>query len=272
MTALYLSDLDGTLLDSHMRVSAYTAAVLREQIARGLLFSVCTARSPVGWQMTNLSDVPFNLPVCLMNGAMLYDSAEHRIVDTAPMAADTAAALLALCEQYGKHPLAYAVENGALVARYREPTGAWERKFVAERRGAFPAMFLPVDAYTPGETVYLSTQDTHEKLEPLRAAVDGVPGIAYVYYHDNYHEGNWYLEIFSDKAGKDNGLRRLKALTRADRVVAFGDNYNDLAMLKAADEALVVANGQEPVKAAAHRVLASNDEDGVAKYLAEIDG
>lgn len=44
-------------------------------------------------------------------------------------------------------------------------------------------------------------------------------------------EDNWYLEIFSAEAGKDKGAKRLQALTGADRLVAFGDNLNDLPLL-----------------------------------------
>ena len=50
-------------------------------------------------------------------------------------------------------------------------------------------------------------------------------------------------------------------------MVAFGDNLNDLPMLRQADVACVVRNGAPGALQAADIVLPSNDEDGVAAYL-----
>ena len=42
---LYVSDLDGTLLDPQERVSDFTARVIRELTGRGIHFTYATARS-----------------------------------------------------------------------------------------------------------------------------------------------------------------------------------------------------------------------------------
>lgn len=83
-------------------------------------------------------------------------------------------------------------------------------------------------------------------------------------------ENNWYLEIFSAEAGKDKGARRLQALIGADRLVAFGDNSNDLPLFAAADVACCVASGRPDARAAADVIVAGNNDDGVARYLAAL--
>ena len=55
-----------------------------------------------------------------------------------------------------------------------------------------------------------------------------------------------------------------------DRVVAFGDNGNDVEMLKNADLAVVVGNALPPALEVADIVIDTNDNDGVAKYLLEL--
>ena len=50
-------------------------------------------------------------------------------------------------------------------------------------------------------------------------------------------------------------------------MLAIGDSYNDIAMLKWAGIGVAVANAPQMVKAAADYVTASNDEDGVAEAL-----
>ncbi len=50
-------------------------------------------------------------------------------------------------------------------------------------------------------------------------------------------------------------------------MVAIGDNFNDLEMLRFAGLGVAMGNAPEPVKQAAKMVTASNDEDGVAQVL-----
>ena len=50
-------------------------------------------------------------------------------------------------------------------------------------------------------------------------------------------------------------------------VIAFGDDLNDLGMLKLAGTAVAVSNAIEEVKAVADHITESNDQDGVAKFL-----
>ena len=50
------------------------------------------------------------------------------------------------------------------------------------------------------------------------------------------------------------------------------DRFNDLPMLRWAGRACAVANAHPEVKAQADEVVASNDEDGVARRLAAMLG
>ena len=53
-------------------------------------------------------------------------------------------------------------------------------------------------------------------------------------------------------------------------MVAIGDNNNDLDMLQYAGLGVAVENAVPAAKAAADRLTASNDDDGVAKLIAEL--
>ena len=50
MKNLYISDLDGTLLDSDSKVSEYTARTLNSLMDKGMMFSFASARSPYSAQ------------------------------------------------------------------------------------------------------------------------------------------------------------------------------------------------------------------------------
>lgn len=70
-------------------------------------------------------------------------------------------------------------------------------------------------------------------------------------------------------AGKLQAIRALASSLHIsmEQLAAFGDDENDLEMLKACGRGIAVANGLESVKAAADEVCESNDSDGVAKWL-----
>lgn len=50
-------------------------------------------------------------------------------------------------------------------------------------------------------------------------------------------------------------------------MVSFGDAANDMDMFQISDEAYAVANASDALKQAATKIIGSNDEDGVAKWL-----
>lgn len=53
-----------------------------------------------------------------------------------------------------------------------------------------------------------------------------------------------------------------------DRVVSFGDAINDIPMFRISDECYAVANAVTELKEIATGIIDSNEEDGVAKWLA----
>ena len=55
--------------------------------------------------------------------------------------------------------------------------------------------------------------------------------------------------------------------TGATRIVAFGDNINDIPMLKSADLAVAVANCVDEVRAVADIVIGPNTDDSVARFI-----
>lgn len=268
LKTLYVSDLDGTLLSPEKRITPRTASIINTLIEQGLLFSINTARSLMGAELLNLRDIHFKTPLILMNGALLYDLEKRHVADKCEMDGETVSRVLDLCREGGKNPQLYRVEGDLVRVTFMTPTNPLEWEFLKERGLHFSDRIVQVEAYdreTPA--VYFSTQDTYEKLKRISDRLHELPGVTHVLYQDNYHEDNWYLEVFSDQGGKDKGLLRLQQLVGAERTVAFGDNFNDLPMLRTADLALVVENGQPAMKEAADQVIGPNDRDGVAEYL-----
>lgn len=75
------------------------------------------------------------------------------------------------------------------------------------------------------------------------------------------------LEVFSSGVSKANAIQHLMSSTGASRLVAFGDNLNDLPMLDIADVAVAVANAHPRVKESADIVIGPNFDDSVARFM-----
>ena len=52
--------------------------------------------------------------------------------------------------------------------------------------------------------------------------------------------------------------------------IAFGDDNNDLSLMKTAGCGVAMGNATAEVKAAADHVALTNDEDGVAEFLEKV--
>ncbi len=86
---------------------------------------------------------------------------------------------------------------------------------------------------------------------------------------DIFRSAPFFLELVPKGIDKAQSLLRLLAkisLTPAD-LIAFGDGYNDLSMLKLASMGVAMENAAPEVKAEADYVTLSNEEDGVVAAL-----
>lgn len=69
-----------------------------------------------------------------------------------------------------------------------------------------------------------------------------------------------------DKAASLQTLCDQKGISPQD-MIACGDGFNDISMIKFAGVGVAMANGQEPVRKAADYITLSNEEDGVAHVI-----
>ncbi len=83
-----------------------------------------------------------------------------------------------------------------------------------------------------------------------------------------FSDGYWY-KFTPAGVTKENAIREVcTALTISLKdIIAFGDDYADIGMLKLCGMGIAMGNAAEEVKKAADLVIGSNDEEGIAEYL-----
>ncbi len=266
---LYVTDLDGTLLQPDVTVSDKSYAILSGLLKAGLPLTVATARTSFS-VMPILRGLPFQLPLILQNGAVLHDAQKDRIVSAASIPTEAYAEICRLYERFGFNGFVFCVPEDHVQCCYTELSTPHMQRYYQERRDYYGKPFYQVQslpdmaAYNP---VYMSLNAPKAKLDPLREALKSIAGISVAYYRDVYEPEIWYLETSSADASKYHGIQKLKAMTGAKKVIGFGDNLNDLPLFEACDYKIAVGNAADALKARADEIIGNNTDDAVAGYL-----
>ncbi len=266
---LYITDLDGTLLRDDQTISGHTVETLNRLISRGMMVSVASARGTIGVRLIGLDRIHFRTPLILLGGVLLYDLSRRRIVQCCEMPSSTVSAVLQTFRSLGREPQLYRRRGDEVHIFYSSLTPA-EESFIhrVDREGnSYERFYHRVPYLKSSAAVFFSCQGTLAEQQTLLSRLEGIAGIRAVLYRDNYLENNWFVEICREDADKGQAARRLQQRVHAQRVVAFGDNRNDIPLFRAADLALCVDNGSDEAKAVADRLIPSNQEDGVASFL-----
>ncbi len=84
-----------------------------------------------------------------------------------------------------------------------------------------------------------------------------------------YRSDSYYLEVLPRGIDKAKSLERFLEVTghRREEMIACGDGYNDLSMIKYAGLGVAMENGVLPVRQAADYITLSNNDDGVAHVV-----
>ena len=276
---IYITDLDGTLLNSEGRVGATTAKIISDLCRQGAKITIATART-IATVSPLLADIDFgdNPPKwVLVTGAMTYDPKTGR-ADFTPLTTDRCLRLDEAFARYGLNPFVYTAKNGERihVDVYHIPAMTdIEHKFYEERSELILKTFhfdnspekfwlgSPVADEFAAPLLYLgmgSPDDVFPLADHLRQA-----GVFYVSaYVDTYDSAVAYIEVFTKGVSKANAIIREFADYRK---VVFGDNLNDVEMLRAADVAVAVKNAVDEVKSVADIVIGTNDSDAVARFI-----
>jgi Cof subfamily protein (haloacid dehalogenase superfamily) len=269
---LYVSDLDGTLLNSKQEIDGKSIDAINGMIGRGMNFTIATARSYESVR-TLTGELHLKLPLILNNGALVYDPAADAYLMKRVIAPETLRELIGLFDREGVSFFVNAFDAAGNSRMYnRGVYNAIERNYVDERlkRGDKRLMlFSDIEELGPIECITFSAFNRKKTVKRMIHLLKGRKDVACHFYNDSYSDG-YIVEITDRLADKRTGLEFLRRYLGADVVTCFGDNFNDIGMFKASDRSCAVFNACADLKRIADVVIGSNEKGGVAAYLAEI--
>ena len=262
---LYISDLDGTLLNNSGKIKPRTAVMLNDMIENGVMFTYCTARR-IHSSAPIMKDVNIQLPVALMNGVFIYDTIKNDYIVKNFPSKEAVMKLREAVIRLGENPMIHAIIDGELRNSYLKGSDSL-KSYINDRK--HDTSMRPVNSYNElfaGEVFYAVFINPMNKDELDKVFIPE-NGFSHTYYRDVYHEDEYWYEVYSITASKANAVLQLKEITGADEVVCFGDSDNDLPMASVADRFYAVENASEEVKNAALGVIGSNEAFGVPLFI-----
>lgn len=264
MSNLYVSDLDGTLLRSNETTSEYTNQVINSLVDKGMIFSYATARSLITAKKVT-KGIHVKIPLIVYNGAFVMDNITEEIL-IANYFDDSVYSVLEDLFHNAVYPIVYSFMGGREKFSFvPKMCTKGMNMFLESRKGDIRTNEVnSLSKLKEGNIFYIVCIDEPEKLKPLYDKYKDKYHC--VYQMDIYTKEQW-LEIIPQEASKSNAIKQLQTMLDTEKLIVFGDGKNDIDMFQMADESYAVANAHEELKKYATGVIASNDEDGVAKWL-----
>ena len=248
--SIILSDLDGTLFRNDKSISDYTKQIIRQAQAKGLLFGICTARAKVN-AVKFLEGIEPD--ILITNGGGIVYYRDKKIYNCEFSVEEIRRLIAAAFEVFGKDVIISADNENSLYSNSREELGdkCWTYNDFSDFRETCMKMCI--------ESL------DKEKVEKV-VSVIGLDQIDYLPFSDI----PWY-KLSKKAATKEKAIEELcrHLNITSSQIAAFGDDFNDIGMLTLCGKGIAMENAIEEVKQAAGQVCASNENDGVAKWIKE---
>lgn len=254
-----ISDLDGTLLNQHHVISDYTRSVFQELHQQDYLIVVATGRHHLD-AMPLVERLGVPLYLVTSNGARIH-SPEKELLFSINMDSGTVKSILSLD-----------IDPDITTVLFKEEV--WQTNIHNEKLNSFSkevtyhrelVNFGELEDFEAIKIFF-----THENQDKLIAVRDLI-----LEHHPDSFNHAFSLPIcleFMDKAvDKSHAIAKILEKENLDfsHAVSFGDGFNDELMLVTTGKGLIMGNAPETLKnKLSHlEVIATNHEDGVAKYL-----
>lgn len=266
LKTLYVSDLDGTLLNTDDKISQYSLTILNELIFKRMPFTYATARSLVSASVA-ASGLNLSMPVIAYNGAFIFEPS-GKILLSNVFSEEERQNIVDFLNANGVYPLVYAFIDGReRVSWIQGKENDGMLRYLSLRQGDRRLTPLAdISHLYRGNVFYVTCIGEKDELQPIYDRFKDDPHYNCILQQELYRKEYW-CEIMPKAASKANAILRLKELGNYTRIVSFGDALNDIPMFRISDECYAVENAVKELKEMATGVIESNVNDGVAKWL-----
>lgn len=288
MYKLITVDLDGTLLNKYGEVSEYTKNIIKKVTDQGILVVLASGRISES-VLTIAKEIGANKYYISGNGSVLYDMQKKEIIYEKYLSKEKVLELIELCEKNSIYYNIY-TESSVIAKSLNYNVAFYNYENTKKSSDKKTEINIVDDVYN-----YIKTLNTNKFLKmticdenkivfsSILRKVKDIPDIDVLEVSHMSKKkikmgtkevsvGYYYTEVSSKNVDKWYAIEEImkKENIAKEEVISFGDNNNDILMIKNAGLGIAMGHSNEQVKKVAKFVTQTNDEDGVAKALEDI--
>lgn len=259
-------DLDGTLLTDDKKITTPSKTMISNLIEQGHVVVIATGRSN-RMSILYYNELGLNTPLINSNGAVLHHPLDNSWGNYhTPLSYKTAIEIVEACYELHSKNIIAAVHDSIYLDQYDKNIvsfyeqghinhGSFIVGSVKEKLKENPTLMM---LYPDKEYVDLLTNT----LNDLHAEVID---------HRNWGEPFHIIEVMNKQMNKAKALKQVADYYSIpkERIIAFGDEGNDLEMIDYAGIGVAMGNAIDELKSIANHVTSTNEEHGVASFLAD---
>lgn len=262
-------DIDGTLVTSENKLASAVASSIRQAQSHGVGVTLVSGRPKL--KVAPLSqELGLTLPYISSGGAHIIDPSNNLVILRRPLERATVAEVVRLARATQAAIIAQEPDN----LYYEGSPEELERLIATDRINSSGVGDQRVEILRVEDVLQASPEPTKLTVcasPDLLLALEKKLYLLNLPVYLTYSEPN-YLEVTHLDINKGEALKLLAEYLNVPlkRILAIGDSRNDISMFLVVGTAVAMGNAHESVKAVAHLIAPSNDEDGVAWVLREL--
>lgn len=262
-------DLDGTLLSKNQTVSEHTKNVLQQAMDDGHIVVIATGR-PHRSSIQHYDFLQLDTPMINFNGAFIhhpYNNTWERTLHN-PFPKETALHILDACYELNVQNILAEVKDNVYLERHDEQLmNIFQSASTLEKQMPFSIGSVKQQLTEDPTSILIYPRAEHVAeltghLSDFHATMIG---------HRTWNAPWHMVEIIKKGIHKAVGIKQVAEYYQIprDRIIAFGDEDNDLEMIDYAGVGVAMGNAIDELKRVAKHVTLTNEEDGVRVFLEE---
>ncbi|MFS0671983.1 Cof-type HAD-IIB family hydrolase [Ornithinibacillus sp. 179-J 7C1 HS] len=258
-------DLDGTLLSDEKIISNKNKQIISKAIEEGHIVVIATGR-PHRASIQYYQELGLKTPMVNFNGALIHHPNDRKWdVLHNPMPKRTALSIVETCYDLGVHNVLAEVQDQVYLDKYNQDL----IDIFYQTAEDSPFVIGSLKSKLKEDPTSLLIHPKEDHIMSLRNHLDEFH--AEVIEHRKWGAPWNVIEIVKKGINKAVGLRKIAHYYQIpeDRIIAFGDEDNDLEMIDYAGVGVAMGNAIDQLKSIANHVTVTNEESGIGLFLEE---
>lgn len=264
MYKLIVSDMDGTLLNSNHEVSEENKRALKEAVDKNVRVAIATGRIYTSAKVYGKT-LGLLTPIIACNGAIVRDIRTDEVLYENHLDKEDVIKVIELAREHGLYYHFYTDDEfytEELVyssLKYSE----WNEEQKDEDKIDIRVVDDAIECVKSIDKHIYKVQIISDDNEARAKVTEILRKIPTIECCRSWHNN---VEVMNRGVSKATAIMHLAKLYNVDKeeIITFGDNENDIPMLKYAGKGVVMDNADDFVKEHGDYITKSNDENGVA--------